>query len=682
MRRLRTLLAVFLQLSFLHAGAQSSVNDSLLQIVQENKQDASEINALNALATNYSRTDMVKAEFYLRRAIELAGKSNYATQLSSAYAQMVTLQMNLGRVDTAQYYLSTLKKLADESGLAKVKQNYNYAAGLFYKMQGNAKAALPFMKEALSEAAQLVKEDPSVSNKTALAGQNLNIGNTQVLLGDYKDALQYHLKALQLFEELNNKKGISFCYQDIGLDFFELQQYNHALSYTKKSLDIKSELNDQRGIATSLTQMGGVCQGLNQYDSALAYYFKSLKMVEEMKLTTEEEKINFSIGEAYGLKKDSTNAGIYYRKSKLLAQQLGDSSRSAEVDAALIALQTTMNKEQKDEKKLLTSLNASIEAGDKNSELRNYQHLADHYAQNHQFDKALEYSDKYHLANDSMASAGLQLQMKKMEEEYNVDKKEKEIALLKKEQQLNQMKLQKEKSFQLGAAILFLMLLLIGFLIINRYRVVHRARRAIEMERMRNSIARDLHDDIGSTLSSINVLSGVTLQSHDIQEQTMRSNLQKIKERSGSIMESMDDIVWAINPMNDTMEQLFFRMQEFAAELLEPLHINYKLEDKGSFSAVRLDVRRRKDFYLLFKEALNNAAKYSGCNNLLISLAQQQHVLHLEIVDDGKGFAKEEIVGGNGLNNMKERAASMGANILIDSAIGKGTRIALDLEIT
>jgi signal transduction histidine kinase len=284
--------------------------------------------------------------------------------------------------------------------------------------------------------------------------------------------------------------------------------------------------------------------------------------------------------------------------------------------------------------------------------------------------------------NDSVQSIEVQLQMKKMEEQYNLEKNEKEIALLKKDQQLTHLSLEKQKIFQSGAGLFLFLLMSVGFLVINRYRIVHKARRQIEMEKMRNRIAQDLHDDIGSTLTSITVLSNVALQSQEKEELLMRTNLKKIKERSTAIMESMDDIVWAINPQNDTMEQLLFRMKEFAAEILEPLGINYSFEEHGGLSSIKLDIRKRKDLYLIFKEALNNAAKYSRCKNLRISLREKHQSLHMEISDDGKGFVEHQVKNGNGLTNMRERAASMGAQILIDSTIARGTQINLDMAIT
>lgn len=224
------------------------------------------------------------------------------------------------------------------------------------------------------------------------------------------------------------------------------------------------------------------------------------------------------------------------------------------------------------------------------------------------------------------------------------------------------------------------MSLLIGFLAVNRYRVVQRTNRLIEMERMRNTIARDLHDDIGSTLTSINILSKMALQQTD--NAMLQQNMQKIKDRSSSIMESMGDIVWAINPQNDTFEKIIFRMKEFTGELLDPLNINYQFKEQGDFTALKMDIKKRKDFYLLFKEGINNAAKYSNCKNLVIALVENENLLHLEIKDDGVGFNEKVVKNGNGLINMRERAAAMNGNIYLQSEPGKGTQITLEVPIT
>ncbi len=612
----------------------------------------------------------------------LAERLHEPEQADFAYIRMVTAELETGHADSAAYFLSLLKKLAQEKACAVAGTNYNATAGLFYKMQGNFRAALPFLMASLNEGLEKFKKNPTVNIRTSIAGQNLNIGNTYNNLGEYRNALQYHLKALQLFEDLNNKRGISFSYQNIGGDFLQLAQFKQARAYTEMAIAIKTELGDQRGIATSLKQTGDVELGLKDYDSTLYYYAEALKIYRNVKLTAEEANVCTDIGQLYVLKKDPANARLYYQQSRALALQGGDSSRVVAVDAALIALQNSLEKEQRVEKSLISTLQSSIEAGDMSSQLLNYKYLADHYAGMHQTDKAIEYINKYYRVSDSLMNIDIQTQMKRLEQQYNLDKKEQEIALLRKDQELTHLSLQKQKAFQLGAVGFLALLVLIAVLVVNRYRIVHKARRAIEMEKMRNGIARDLHDDIGSTLTSINVLSNMALQTEEKEEAVMRENLQKIGDRSSAIIENMGDIVWAINPQNDTMEQLLFRMKEFAVEILEPLNIHYSFEEQGDFSTVRLDIRKRKDFYLLFKEALNNAAKYSRCRNLQIRFIQRHQKLLMEIIDDGTGFVENEVRNGNGLNNMRERAASMAGEIRIDPQVGKGTRIAVDLPIT
>ena len=663
----------------LAATAQPQSHDSLLAIIRGNKGDTAEAHALNRLAGEYTRTDLAQAITLLHRAVTISIRNKDTLSLTHAYNQLVTCQVNTGKIDSAQYFLTLLKKTAEGSTSPDILTDLHSGAGLFYKIQGNYKAALPYLLASLDDATRIAHKEKSVNATTYLAGQYLNIGNTYGFMADYRSALAYHLKGLHLFEEVKNNRGISFCYQGIGSDFLEMGQFAQATFYTQKAIALKTEAKDQRGIETALKQQGSIFRGEKRYDSCLTYYFQSLKIIQAMSLKIDEADMEFDIGNVYGDKADLPNARIFLSNSKTVARDMGDSSRFKRADAALLSLQGRLDREHRDEVKLISSLQASVESGDRKSELANYQYLSDHYAGIKQYDKALYYARRYYEMNDSLQGREVQLQLKRLESQYNVEKQEKEIVLLKEDQQLSKLLLQRHKVFQVSAGLVMVLLVAIGAITINRNRVVSNARRLVEMEKMRNNIARDLHDDIGSTLTSINVLSTVALEPQS--NGFMVSSMQKIKDRSQAIMEKMDDIVWAINPQNDTMEELLARMKEFAAEILEPMNVNYRFEEKGDFASVRLDIRRRKDLYLLFKEAVNNAAKYSQCANLTIRLQQEQGSLQMEISDDGKGFVEELVRGGNGLNNMRERAASMDGRIRIQSAVGAGTRIVLDAVV-
>lgn len=200
-------------------------------------------------------------------------------------------------------------------------------------------------------------------------------------------------------------------------------------------------------------------------------------------------------------------------------------------------------------------------------------------------------------------------------------------------------------------------------------------------ERLRTKIARDLHDEMGSTLTSINVLSKVAMQSGSLSSD-VTGYLQKIKDNSGIMMESMSDIVWAINPMNDSIEKVLLRMKEFAAEMLEPAKMNYYFKVEGNLGKSLLNLEERKDLYMIFKEAINNAVKYSEATEISINLTVQNNVLQLQVTDNGKGFNSENNYSGNGLRNMNSRALAMLATLTIHSIQNAGTTILLRKSIT
>ncbi|MCK6692369.1 MAG: histidine kinase, partial [Thermoanaerobaculia bacterium] len=185
---------------------------------------------------------------------------------------------------------------------------------------------------------------------------------------------------------------------------------------------------------------------------------------------------------------------------------------------------------------------------------------------------------------------------------------------------------------------------------IFRYRELQR----LEQEKLRLRIARDLHDEMGSTLSSISILSEAALR--NLQQDIDRARFGAIGERARQVMEAMSDIVWSVNPRNDNMANVLRRMKEFAVEILESQGIALHFEADEAVAALNLPMEQRKDFYLLFKEAVNNAAKYSGASGVWVTVRAENGGLTLEVRDNGRGFDVEQVKRGNGLWNMERRA--------------------------
>ncbi|MCK6691978.1 MAG: ATP-binding protein [Thermoanaerobaculia bacterium] len=202
-----------------------------------------------------------------------------------------------------------------------------------------------------------------------------------------------------------------------------------------------------------------------------------------------------------------------------------------------------------------------------------------------------------------------------------------------------------------------------------RYREVQR----LQQEKLRLRIARDLHDEMGSTLSSISILSEAALR--HLQADIDRARFGAIGDRARQVMEAMSDIVWSVNPRNDSMANVLQRMKQFAVEILEPQGIALHFEADEAVATLNLPMEQRKDFYLLFKEAVNNAAKYSGASDVWVSVQAENGGLTLEVRDNGRGFDVEQVKRGNGLWNMERRAERMGGRFSLESRVGEGTRV-------
>jgi ligand-binding sensor domain-containing protein/two-component sensor histidine kinase len=225
-----------------------------------------------------------------------------------------------------------------------------------------------------------------------------------------------------------------------------------------------------------------------------------------------------------------------------------------------------------------------------------------------------------------------------------------------------------------------LMLLIAGSLIGLIYFIKRRQLKS--KEQLRNKIARDLHDDIGSTLSGINIFSKIAFQKLETDQRASGELLLRINNRTEKTMEALSDIVWSINTKKDNMDNILSRMREYLGEVIEPMGIQYEFVTDERVLNAHIGMEIRKEVYLIFKEAIHNASKYAACSFIRIELKKENKSVLLVVKDNGKGFDTRFIVPGNGINNMQERADKIEAYFEISSETGKGTEIRLLFPIT
>jgi len=195
-------------------------------------------------------------------------------------------------------------------------------------------------------------------------------------------------------------------------------------------------------------------------------------------------------------------------------------------------------------------------------------------------------------------------------------------------------------------------------------------RAELDKQQTRIQIARDLHDDVGSTLSSISFFA----QAISTKASDGDKFLSLISESSSLAKEAMSDIIWSIDPVNDNWENIIAKFQRYASDLLDSKGINHHIEMPPPDHLVLIDPQRRRNFWLVFKEVITNAAKHSQCSEIRIRFNYEGSLICLMVEDNGKGFDHEAPSQGNGLNNIRARLQSLDATVDLKTSQGKGTR--------
>jgi ligand-binding sensor domain-containing protein/anti-sigma regulatory factor (Ser/Thr protein kinase) len=217
----------------------------------------------------------------------------------------------------------------------------------------------------------------------------------------------------------------------------------------------------------------------------------------------------------------------------------------------------------------------------------------------------------------------------------------------------------------------------------------------LEVEHTRDRIARDLHDDIASTLGSVALYAA-----------SLRGNLKKppkqtvqLLERIGSLsleaIDAMGDIIWSTSPRNDTFNDLLIHMRDLTSEICTPNNIHYTTNINSVPQEVILDPEMRKNVYLIFKESINNIVKHAQANNVSVSAGIERGIFEMIIQDDGRGFnvehsglgikdsgQRKKVARGHGLRSLEKRAKEIDAELTIKSVVGRGTTVRLVLRMT
>lgn len=210
-----------------------------------------------------------------------------------------------------------------------------------------------------------------------------------------------------------------------------------------------------------------------------------------------------------------------------------------------------------------------------------------------------------------------------------------------------------------------------------------RMQRLRATESIRTRIATSLTEDMSNSLSNINISSELAKAKIETDTYRTKEYINQISETSNRMVQAMYDMVWSIDPKNDTMANTIERMKSFAVETENTFPINIEFDITKQVEQIGLDMEHRYELLSIFKEALTNAGKHSGGRYVKVSIRYSNSKMIMMIVDDGRGFSMDDAAMlGRGMSDMRRRAAAINASLYIESEINTGTVIKLEMPVS
>lgn len=641
-------LTFLLLISFCFSQNHSKIIDSLKTVIFNKPSDSIKIKAYGDLCWYYRSVSIDSAFKYGNLALKLSKETSNQAGEAQAYNDIGILHYDLANYTKAlRYYDTSLKIrsiLKDTMGMAAL---YN-KIGLIHQNTFKLDSAIFYATKALK-----IYEDKNHVRYVAYIKSN--IANIYRGLKQYQKALETHLEIAEVNKSINDNLGLTRTYNNIANAYLFLKDTVQSETYYLKSIELALKYNYKKELAGLYNNYGGILHDMKKYTKAIDYNTKALKLREELK-------------DNYGITSTSLHlAGLYL--------DLGD-------------FNTARNY-------LYEGLNLSEGFNINELTMDAYDKLASYYAFKRIPDSVLYYKQLFKSINDTIYNSRITKEVAEVQEKYNAAEREKEIQTQRAEIAEKELKLNRKNTQIIGLVSLALLLFVLGYLLYNQQKLRNKQlqkeselkQALIEIEthnklqEQRLRISRDLHDNIGAQLTFI-ISSIENLQyGFKITNDKLKGKLTDISAFTKETIYELRDTIWAMNKNEITLEDLQGRISNFidkANVSASNLNFSFTIDEVLSKAFVFTSVKGM-NIYRIIQEAVNNAIKYAEASNIDIQIEKKDDNVLFSINDDGKGFDLNEINVGNGLNNMRKRATDMGATIIYNSEIGKGTNIILTL---
>ena len=639
------------------------------KICDENQLDSLKSFVLFTSGVLYSRYDHVSAHRFYLEAAEYASRGDYLFLKSRIYNNMGSLFLMENKLDSAEYY--TLKSIKIKKNLAeqnpedkKIIHSYGYSLlnmGSLYLNKRDYKIAISYLYDALEQA-------ETIQDSAIMASAGFNIGVINYYYKDYDNALIEYKKVGKIAKNFNNVRLLASVFTNIGAIYKAQQKWKQADSMFTAALLIRLEIGPNSTIAGIYENLGIISTKEMKYDKALDYYNKSLEIKIQSNNSWELAAIYVNMGNLFFLKKNYSKAEKYMLMAMDNAIKAEDLEISMEINVSLSQL---------------------------------YQTKGD-------FKKALDYYKQFKIIDDSIHSLKSKETISLYKEKFKAAEKDRKISEFEQQQKLDTLIKEKQKLNNKLLTIGILAIVIISsfiLLMVNNRRKTEKAlfqknhelnqQNMLELvkeqemnsvnsfisgqERERSRIASDLHDRLGSLLSTVK-----------LHFSSMEPFLEKDKELS-------ENFSYAISLLDQSVAEVRSVSHNLAKEILTEFGIvgaienlkeainsagNLKLVFINSGFNHRLPYEYEMEIYRIIQEIVTNAIKHANASEIVIQFVVDSDILTITIEDDGVGFDSSKVnSNGIGLKNIFERTAKMNGKYALDTTPGNGTTYIFDIPI-
>jgi two-component system, NarL family, sensor kinase len=645
--RILILIAFFL-FNFITAKSQQTSRDSLFHLLQSTPANKEKVLLYLQLGENLQASNPDSAGFYYQQAKVLANRLNDKKGLSKYFSYQINLFNQKAQFEeglaAAQEDAAIAEQLKDPQILI---QGYNDVANE-YEYLGDYQPASEYYLKSLKLASS--RNDEGMESKIYD-----NLASVFISLKDYKTADTYCHNAFNLASKLHDTVTMGNCLINMGVTEIHQQKYKEALSHFNESEKIGYKIPDMSLVADALSDKALVFYTQHKLDTATQIYHQQLAVAQKYNLPFEKLYGLFQLAVVEKDKNNFAAAEQYASQAIAIGEKLNTSDELMEMYDTMSVIKEKMGKPE----------------------------------------EALLFKNKYVALNDSMMNAQIQTNIHHLNIQYHSAQKDKKIAEQNLSIEKNKAAIERKNMWIfifLGGIIALTAILILSIRSYRHKQNLHRQslltlqkqhevntlkEKMQAREEERDRIGREMHDDIGSALTTILYLSD------DLKEKSKEGEnkiADKIASTATGVVDKMNEIIWSMNRQYDTLDDLIVYTRQHAVEFLQNHCLKYQFNVPEYIPDLQITGEQRRNIYLVIKESLHNIVKHSCASEVNISF-DLNGGLRSCIHDNGKGIETiSQRRFGNGLKNMRQRMESIGGSFEIENENGTIIRLYCPLD--